>query len=62
MNYVQPIRDIPKIEEMKDILKRKNYRDYFLFLFGINSGLRIRNQRRRNKLRGLFYAMQCLVG
>ena len=41
MNHVQPIRDISKIEEMKNILKRKNYRDYFLFMFGINSGLRI---------------------
>lgn len=41
MNYVQPIRDISKIEEIKNILKRKNYRDYFLFTFGINCGLRI---------------------
>lgn len=41
MNHVQPIRDRSKIEEIKNILKRKSYRDYFLFTFGINSGLRI---------------------
>lgn len=41
MNVVQPIRDMTKIEEIKSILKRNNYRDYFLFNFGINTGLRI---------------------
>ena len=41
MNLVQPIRDKEKIEEIKKILKRQNYRDYFLFFMGINSGLRI---------------------
>ncbi|UOF92395.1 site-specific integrase [Fodinisporobacter ferrooxydans] len=40
-NAVEPIRDIDKIQEIKDYLLRKSYRDYFLFVFGINSGLRI---------------------
>lgn len=41
MNAVEPIRDIEKIEEIKNYLKRKNYRDYVLFNLGINCGLRI---------------------
>jgi len=41
MKYVQPIRDLELIEKMKVILKKQNYRNYFLFVFGINSGLRI---------------------
>lgn len=41
MKYVQPIRDVDTIEKMKVILKKQNYRNYFLFVFGINSGLRI---------------------
>ncbi|MFB9324215.1 MULTISPECIES: tyrosine-type recombinase/integrase [Bacillati] len=38
---VQPIRDRGKIEEMREHLKLKSYRDYFLFEMGINVGLRI---------------------
>jgi integrase len=41
MNYVQPIRDPKKLEEVKAILKRQSFRDYFLFSLGINTGLRI---------------------
>ena len=41
MNYVQPIRDKKKIEEMKQELKKNGTRDYLLFVFGINVGLRI---------------------
>lgn len=41
MNYVQPIRELEKIEEIKLFLKKKSYRDYFLFLMGVNTGLRI---------------------
>lgn len=41
MKYVQPIRDIEKIKEIKNYLKKQSYRDYFLFLMGINTGLRI---------------------
>ncbi|WP_338754913.1 site-specific integrase [Bacillus sp. FJAT-52991] len=40
-NSVEPIRDPEKIREMKEYLLHKSYRDYFLFTFGINSGLRI---------------------
>lgn len=41
MKFVQPIRDIHKIEEIKKILESKSKRDRMLFSFGINSGLRI---------------------
>src|SRR3989304_3942563 len=41
MEFVQPIRDRAKIEEMKQYLKLKSLRDYTLFTLGINSGLRI---------------------
>ena len=41
MNYVQPIRDKNKIEEMKKELKKNGTRDYLLFYVGINTGLRI---------------------
>ncbi len=41
MNYVQPIRDLEKLEEIKTILKRQSFRNYFLFILGINTGLRI---------------------
>ena len=40
MNIVQPIRNREDIEKMKAVLKRKK-RDLVLFIFGINSGLRI---------------------
>ena len=38
---VQPIRSKNKIEEIKQLLKMQSYRDYFLFVLGINCGLRI---------------------
>jgi len=38
---VEPIRDIEKIQEIKNYLLHRSFRDYFLFVFGINSGLRI---------------------
>lgn len=41
MEFVQPIREKNKIEEIKSILKIKSYRDYLLFVMGINTGLRI---------------------
>lgn len=41
MQKVEPIRDKKKIRKMEGVLKRQNYRDYILFKFGINSGLRI---------------------
>lgn len=41
MNFVQPIRDRALIEKMKNILMHQSYRNYFLFVLGINSGLRI---------------------
>lgn len=40
-NAVEPIRDIEKIQEIKQYLLHRSYRNYFLFTFGINSGLRI---------------------
>ena len=41
MNKVEPIRDKQKIEEVKMELLKKNYRNYLLFVLGINTGLRI---------------------
>ncbi|NLG81021.1 MAG: site-specific integrase [Bacilli bacterium] len=41
MEFVQPIRDKFKIEEMKSELLRNGTRDYLLFVIGINTGLRI---------------------
>ena len=41
MNFVQPIREKNKIEEVKIELLKSGYRDYLLFVTGINTGLRI---------------------
>ena len=41
MEYVQPIRDIQKIEEVKSILKESGTRDLLLFTMGINTALRV---------------------
>jgi integrase len=41
VKFVQPIREKNKIEELKILLKNQSYRDWFLFVLGINTGLRI---------------------
>lgn len=41
MEFVQPIRDIQKIEEVKSILRMNGTRDLLLFTLGINSALRV---------------------
>jgi len=41
MNKVQPIRQLSKVEKLKTILLKQSYRNYFLFLIGINTGIRI---------------------
>ncbi|NRG47349.1 site-specific integrase [Bacillus sp. CRN 9] len=41
MKTVQPIRDLEKIAAMKQVLMNQHYRNYFLFVLGINTGLRI---------------------
>jgi len=41
MNLVQPIRDKDLISKIKKYLIEKNERNYILFLFGINTGMRI---------------------
>ncbi|WP_242225354.1 site-specific integrase [Bacillus cereus group sp. BfR-BA-01380] len=41
MNFVQPIRDLDKLQEMKNYLKLRNKRNYMLFILGISTGLRI---------------------
>jgi integrase len=40
-NKVEPIREIEKIERMKEYLNNQSPRNGFLFFFGINSGLKI---------------------
>ena len=41
MEVVQPIRSKETIAQFKNILLHKSYRDYILFVIGINTGLRI---------------------
>lgn len=41
MNIVEPIRDLTKIKQMENILRKQSIRDYMLFRLGIYSGLRI---------------------
>ena len=41
MNYVEPIRDSNKVQEIANYLKRYSKRNYIMFILGINSGLRI---------------------
>lgn len=41
MELVQPIRDMEQVENMKRELLKGGYRDYMLFIVGINTGLRI---------------------
>lgn len=41
MELVQPIRDKKVIAKFKSELLKKGYRDYMLFVLGINTGLRI---------------------
>lgn len=41
MNFVQPIRQPSLVQDIAGYLKRKNERDYIMFLTGIYSGLRI---------------------
>ncbi|SHJ45560.1 Phage integrase family protein [Clostridium cavendishii DSM 21758] len=41
MDFVQPIRDRDKIQEMKNELLKLGYRNYMLFNLGINTGLRV---------------------
>ncbi|WP_163103167.1 tyrosine-type recombinase/integrase [Peribacillus alkalitolerans] len=41
MEYVDAIRDIKQINSLKRFLKKSSKRDYVLFVFGINTGLKI---------------------
>lgn len=41
MEFVEPIRRIEDIEKMKNYLKHWRFRDFIMFLMGINIGLRI---------------------
>lgn len=41
MNYVEPIRDSSKVQEIANYLRKYSERNYIMFLIGINSGLRI---------------------
>jgi integrase len=41
MNTVDAIKDISQINLIKDYLRTRSARDYCLFLFGINTGIRI---------------------
>lgn len=39
MEYVVPIKELEKINKMKEILERSSRRDYTLFVIGINTGI-----------------------
>ncbi|MEM5817163.1 MAG: tyrosine-type recombinase/integrase [Desulfitobacterium hafniense] len=41
MEYVDPIKDVESINAIKKILSNHSQRDLLLFVFGINTGLRI---------------------
>lgn len=41
MEYVEALRDIKQINAMKRYLKKHSERDYVLFVFGINTGLKV---------------------
>ncbi|AEB77647.1 integrase [Clostridium botulinum] len=41
MNFVEPIRDSQKVNDIQAYLKRTNERDYILFITGVYTGLRI---------------------
>ncbi|HPF17592.1 MAG TPA: site-specific integrase, partial [Thermotogota bacterium] len=42
MEFVEPIRDLKQIDDMKKLMiADENYRDHLLFTLGINSGLRV---------------------
>ncbi|WP_028400547.1 site-specific integrase [Ectobacillus panaciterrae] len=41
MKVVEPIRDKYMIEQMKTVLRQQSERNWFLFVMGINTGLRI---------------------
>ncbi|WP_066295292.1 tyrosine-type recombinase/integrase [Bacillus sp. FJAT-29937] len=41
MEYVDPIKDVEKINAMKENLKKQSLRDFLLFVFGINTGIRV---------------------
>lgn len=41
MNYVDPIRDGKKVEDISIYLRKGSERNYIMFILGINSGLRI---------------------
>ncbi|SHF83021.1 tyrosine-type recombinase/integrase [Ornithinibacillus halophilus] len=41
MEYVDPIKEIDSLNKIKALLKEKSKRDYLLFVFGINTGIRI---------------------
>ena len=41
MEYVDPIKDIEKINAIKKKLKKQSQRDLLLFVFGINTGIRV---------------------
>ncbi|MDQ0876778.1 integrase [Paenibacillus sp. V4I3] len=43
MNFVQPIRDQETIDAIKEFLLKKSHRNYMMFVFGINTGLRIQD-------------------
>lgn len=43
MEFVNPIKKVEQINKIKNILKKQSSRDFLLFVFGINTGIRVRD-------------------
>lgn len=43
MEYVVPIKDLAKIHQIKEILRKTSLRDLVLFVLGINTGITLQN-------------------
>lgn len=43
MEFVSPIKDIGKIREIKKVLRASSLRDLLLFVFGINTGIKLQD-------------------
>lgn len=41
MEFVEPIRNVEKINAIKELLKKQSQRDLLLFVLGINTGIRV---------------------
>lgn len=63
VEFVEPIRDVEKINAIKELLKKQSQRDLLLFVLGINTGIRVHDLlslrvgdvRTENKIKDFLY-------